>query len=512
MENVRVRFAPSPTGALHIGGVRTALFNYLFARKNKGTFILRIEDTDQARFVEGAEKYIVDSLDWCNISPDESPEVGGEFGPYRQSERKEIYNKYVQQLLDSGHAYYAFDTPEELDEMREKLKATKAINQQYNSTTRMTMKNSITLSKQEIENRIASGDPYVIRMKIPIKEEVRIHDIIRGWIHVHSSTLDDKVLMKSDGLPTYHLANVVDDHLMEISHVIRGEEWLPSVPAHALLYRFLGWEDSMPKLAHLPLILKPDGNGKLSKRAADKAGFPIFPMSWNDPETDNLSVGFKEEGYRPDALINFLSLLGWNPGTEQEIFSLEELKKSFSLEKVNKAGTKFDIDKIRWFNEQYIKATDSAALAQEFVKNLESKDIFCENEKAIAIVELLKERITFVNELTDQSKIFFEEPTVFDEKTVRKKLTQEAARGLMIFSEALKDREDLSADEIRELYSSTLGEANINPGKVMQILRVNLSGESSGPDLMGIIRILTPKEASKRILHSLDQLKDQIQD
>lgn len=512
MENVRVRFAPSPTGALHIGGVRTALFNYLFAKKNKGTFILRIEDTDQARFVEGAEEYIQNSLKWCGIFPDEGPTIGGDFGPYRQSERRDIYQQYAQQLLDSGYAYYAFDSPEELDEMREKLKATKAVNQQYNSVTRMAMKNALTLSTEEVEDRINSGQPYVIRMKIPLKEEVRIHDLIRGWIGVHSSTLDDKVLMKSDGLPTYHLASVVDDHLMGITHVIRGEEWLPSVPAHALLYRFLGWEDTLPKLAHLPLILKPNGNGKLSKRAADKLGFPIFPLNWEDPETHDLSVGFKEEGYLPEALINFLSLLGWNSGTEQELFSMAELEDVFSLDKVNKAGTKFDIDKIRWFNEQYIRSADSALFVKEFSASLEVKGHECNEEKALAIIELLKERITLVSELTEMSTVFFEEPIVFDEKVVRKKLTQETAKGLTLFANELSTKQTLTDEEIKDLYSETLNAADINSGKVMQMLRVCISGESSGADLMGIIRILSPKKASGRILHSLEQLKDKISD
>ena len=512
MENIRVRFAPSPTGALHIGGVRTALFNYLFAKKNKGTFVLRIEDTDQARFVEGAEDYILEALEWCSISPDEGPSKGGEYGPYRQSERKKIYQKYVRQLLDSDHAYYAFDTPAELDEMREKLKETKAVNQQYNTVTRMTMKNSLVLSAEEVKQRIDSGEPYVIRMKIPVKEEVRVHDLIRGWIVVHSSTLDDKVLMKPDGLPTYHLANVVDDHLMEISHVIRGEEWLPSVPAHTLLYRFFGWEDAMPKLAHLPLILKPDGNGKLSKRAADKAGFPIFPLNWNDPTTGNLSTGFKEEGYLPEALVNFLSLLGWNPGTEQEIFSLVELEKEFSIEKVNKAGAKFDLDKINWFNEQYIRTTDSSELVSEFLENLKTAGHTCEKHLAIEIIDLLSERVTFVSELTEMSKVFFEEPEVFDEKIVRKKLNREAVKGLTLFAQELTVKKDLADEEIKEVFSETLNKQGINPGKVMQMLRVSISGEGSGADLMGMIRILTPEKSSKRILRSLEKLEDKISD
>lgn len=510
MKKVRVRFAPSPTGALHIGGVRTALFNYLFARKNNGTFILRIEDTDKKRLVVGAEDYIHNALKWCGLSPDEGPTIGGDFGPYHQSERREIYHQYAKQLLDAGHAYYAFDTPEELDEMRKKLKAAKATNQQYNTITRMTMKNSLTLSAEEVEKRIESGKPYAIRIKIPLKEEVKVDDLIRGWIVVHSVTLDDKILMKSGGLPTYHLANVVDDHLMGITHVIRGEEWLPSLPAHALLYRFLGWENTMPKFAHLPLILKPDGNGKLSKRAAEKAGFPIFPLNWRDIATGNISSGFKEKGYLPEALINFLSLLGWNPGTEQEIFSLKELENTFSLDKVNKAGIKFDLDKIRWFNEQYIKSTESTLLVNEFITNLKIHGHVCDEEKATAIIELFKSRIIFVSELTDLSMIFFEEPSNFDEKVVRKKLTQEAVNGLTLFAHVMEGKENLSTNEIKELFSITLNDAGIDPRKIMQILRICLSGVSSGPDLMDIIKILTPNKVSQRILHSLDLLKEKM--
>src|SRR5690349_9453339 len=338
MRDVRVRFAPSPTGALHIGGVRTALYNYLLARQYNGTMILRIEDTDQGRFVPGAEEYIIEALTWAGIKIDEGVGVGGPHAPYRQSERKPIYKQYAQQLIDAGHAYYAFDTEQELDDMRQRLKAAGVDQQQYNSITRLQMRNSLTLSEDEVKNLIASGTPYVIRLKVPKKEEIRLNYLIRGWVMVHSSQIDDKVLMKSDGMPTYHLANVVDDYLMKISHVIRGEEWLPSAPLHVLLYKFLGWENEMPQFAHLPLLLKPDGNGKLSKRDADQAGFPIFPLTWNDPANGEVATGYKESGYLPDALINFLAFLGWNPGTTQELFSMEELIKAFSIERISKAG------------------------------------------------------------------------------------------------------------------------------------------------------------------------------
>jgi glutamyl-tRNA synthetase len=511
MKKVRVRFAPSPTGALHIGGVRTALFNYLFAKKNNGTFLLRIEDTDQTRFVPGAEEYIREALAWCGITPTESPWDGGPHAPYRQSERKEMYMQYALQLVNAGHAYYAFDTAEELDEMRERLKETKSVNQQYNAVTRMTMKNSLTLSEAEVKAKLAAGDPYVIRLKIPLKDEVRINDMIRGWVKVHSSTLDDKILMKSDGMPTYHLANVVDDHLMEITHVIRGEEWLPSAPTHALLYKFFGWEDTMPQFAHLPLILKPDGNGKLSKRAADQAGFPIFPLSWTDPESSETSIGFREEGYLPEALINFLAFLGWNPGTEQEIFSLEELVQVFSLEKVNKSGTKFDVDKIKWYNQQYIKTKPADDLAHYLATELKEKHGYaCDTKKAESIVELLRERVTFPGEIVKAATIFFHPPKQFDEKVVSKKLTQEAADGLNLFANALLTKPYISAEDARELFSKTLADANINPGKVMQMLRVVISGEGGGPDLMGMIAIMGTMDVANRIRHSLETLKEQI--
>lgn len=507
MDNVRVRFAPSPTGGLHIGGVRTALFNYLFAKKNNGKFILRIEDTDQARFVEGAEKYIKDTLEWCGISPEEGPDQGGEYGPYRQSERKEIYRQYAEKLLADGNAYYAFDTPEELEAMRERLKEGRVVNPQYDTITRTTMKNSLTLTEEEVKRRIDNGDPYVIRIKIPKKEEVRLNDMVRGWVMVHTEVLDDKVLMKSDGMPTYHLANIVDDHLMKITHVIRGEEWLPSAPLHVLLYQFLGWSDEMPQFAHLPLILKPDGNGKLSKRAADKAGFPIFPLNWKDPETGETSTGFKETGFLPEALINFLAFLGWNPGTEQEIFSLNELVDEFSEKRINKAGTKFDFDKAKWFNQQYIKSSDSKDFADELISTLkEEHAIECSVQKAIQIIDLLKERVTYPNEFVDNSLILFDPPKSFDEKVFGKKWNEETPKALMCFADKLKSEDNINAEDAKTLFWKTLEDEGYKPGQFMQTLRLVLTGEGSGPDLMTVIELLGAENAANRIKSSIDAL------
>ncbi|MFO7258727.1 MAG: glutamate--tRNA ligase, partial [Bacteroidota bacterium] len=416
MSDVRVRFAPSPTGALHIGGLRTALYNYLFARRHGGTMILRIEDTDQARFVPGAEAYIKEALAWIGIRLDEGPDEGGPYGPYRQSERKEMYREYAVTLVRKGHAYYAFDTPEELQAMRDRLTAAGVAQPQYNSVTRVQMRNSLTLPPDEVERLIASGVPYVIRLKVPRKEEIRLNDLIRGWVLVHSSQIDDKVLMKSDGMPTYHLANVVDDHLMKITHVIRGEEWLPSAPLHVLLYRYLGWEDSMPQFAHLPLLLKPDGNGKLSKRDADQMGFPIFPLDWTDPATGEKAIGFREAGYLPEALVNFLAFLGWNPGTEQELFTLDDLIGSFSLERINKAGARFDIQKAQWYNQQYLRRKSPETLASYLLDSLAVEGIACPREKAIAIAGLMQDRITFPREIWEQGKYFFRPPESYDEK------------------------------------------------------------------------------------------------
>lgn len=504
MSNVRVRFAPSPTGGLHIGGVRTALFNFLFARKHKGEFLLRIEDTDQNRYVEGAEDYIQKTLSWFGLEPDESPEKGGPYAPYRQSERKEIYHQYAKELLDKDLAYYAFDTPEELDEMREQLKAKGVVNLNYNSASRMFMKNSLTLSKEEVDSRIKSGEPYVIRVKIPEKEDIRFQDMVRGWVHVHSSTLDDKVILKSDGLPTYHLANIVDDHLMKITHVIRGEEWLPSAPLHVLLYRFFGWEETMPQFAHLPLILKADGNGKLSKRAADKAGFPIFPLDWTD--NDGKNTGFKEAGYLPDALLNFLALLGWNPGSDKEIFSLNNLIDSFSIERIGKAGAKFDIEKAKWINQQYLMNKSNSELAGPLVEGLSNHGITCSIEKASKIAELLKVRVTFPSEIIDQSLVYFNPPGEYDDKIFRKKWNEDTKNAIEAYAVKLAALQEINSDEAQELYHTTMEEIGSSPGKNMQVLRLALTGKGSGADLMKVIEIMGPQKASERINYSISAL------
>jgi len=473
-KKLRVRFAPSPTGALHIGGVRTALYNYLLAHKLGGTFILRIEDTDQTRFVEGAENYILDALKWLGIMPDEGIGVGGPHEPYRQSERKELYKVYADELINSGKAYYAFDTSEELDAMRA-IYESKGSAFQYNALTRVKLKNSLSMSEQEVQDIIASGTPYVIRLKVPAKAEIRFQDSIRDWVHVHTSSIDDKVLMKSDGMPTYHLANVVDDHIMEITHVIRGEEWLPSAPLHILLYQAFGWQP--PQFAHLPLLLKPEGNGKLSKRDADLGGFPVFPLEWKDPQTGVISKGFKQEGYLPAAMINFLAFLGWNPGTEQELFSLDELISAFSLERINKAGAKFDVNKAKWFNEQYLKLQDLASLAAQYLPDLPKKE-------AESFVHLFLDRITFPQELGEKVKEFTELPSAYEEEVVQNKWNEESQKGLQVLNDTLPFVELWEADAIKSFIQVKLEEAGIKMGKVMQMLRVALSGNGAGPDLM----------------------------
>ncbi|MFT4737840.1 MAG: glutamyl-tRNA synthetase [Cyclobacteriaceae bacterium] len=507
MSDVRVRFAPSPTGGLHIGGVRTALFNYLFARKHGGQFILRIEDTDQNRFVEGAEQYILNALSWVGITPDESVTTGGPYTPYRQSERKEIYASYSKKLLEADAAYLAFDSSDEIEAMRNRLKEAGIANLHYNSSSRLTMTNSLTLSPEETEKRISEGQPYVVRLKVPAKEEIRFFDEIRGHIVVHSSTLDDKVLMKSDGLPTYHLANVVDDHLMKISHVIRGEEWLPSAPVHVLLYKSLGFADTMPKFAHLPLILKPDGNGKLSKRAADKGGFPIFPLSWTDPTSKVTIEGFRECGFLPEALINFLVMLGWNPGSDKEIFSLEELTSIFSLEKVGKSGTKFDYEKAKWFNEQYLNASDSELLGSFLIDELfTKKEIQIDAPTATLIAETLKTRVTFKHELLEESLIFFERPKAYDEKVVRKKYDDEAKMLMSTFADSLSEQHNTS-EKIKQQYMETGTKLALSAGKYMQLLRVALTGQPGGPDLGLIMELLGHSEINKRIKIAIDSFE-----
>lgn len=509
-QQVRVRFAPSPTGPQHIGGIRTALYNYLFARQHKGTFVLRIEDTDQSRFVEGTEEYLKTALAWCGIQPDEGVDEGGPYAPYRQSERSDIYQKYAQQLIDEGNAYYAFDTEEELDEMRERLKEARVAQPQYNAISRMTMKNSLTLTEDEVKQKIEAGEPYVIRLKVPRKEEVRLQDMVRGWVMVHSSTLDDKVLMKSDGLPTYHLANVVDDHLMNITHVIRGEEWLPSAPLHVLLYQYLGWEDSMPQFAHLPLLLKPDGNGKLSKRDSLKHGFPVFPMEWTDEEGNELP-GFKEEGYLPEAFTNFLAFLGWNPGTEQEIFSKEELVEAFRIEQINKAGARFDINKAKWYNQQYLRQKSEDELADMLMAQLQQAGVESSREKATKVSGLMRERVTFPAEIWENAKFFYQPPQRYDEKTVNKKWTEEATDVLRAYAEALKAHPGrLTADDAKSVLEQVLEQQGVKMGRVMQALRLAVTGEGSGPDLMPTLEILGKEETASRIENALQKLGSQV--
>jgi len=506
-KDVRVRFAPSPTGALHIGGLRTALYNYLFAKKNKGKFILRIEDTDQTRFVPGAEKYINDTFRWFGIVPDEGIDYGGNYGPYKQSERKSLYKKYADKLIEQGKAYYAFDTPEELDEMRQRLKEAKADNQVYDSLSRATMRNSLTLEKAEIENLFKNNTPYVVRLKVERDDEVRLNDLVRGEVIVNSNNIDDKVLLKSDGMPTYHLANVVDDHLMEISHVIRGEEWLPSAPTHVLLYRYLGWEASMPKFAHLPLLLKPDGNGKLSKRDADKHGYPVFPLDWTDPKTNEKSTGFKDQGYLKEALTNFLAMLGWNPGTEQELFTLDELIDSFSIERINRSGSKFDIEKAKWFNQQYLKNIDNEILAVDFLNILNAEQVVCSKEKAAAICGLLKERVTFPHEFWTSGKYFFFPPKEYDAKIIKKKWNDDAKFILGEYANAIKTMDTLTSESALNTLKAVLEKQGAGLGKVMPALRVSMTGIAGGPDLMGIITVLGKDEVISRIERALDTIQ-----
>ncbi len=507
---VRVRFAPSPTGALHIGGVRTALFNYLFAKKMGGEMILRIEDTDQTRFVSSAEDYIQKALEWVGIELAESPWTGGEYGPYRQSERKAMYMDYAMKLVNDGQAYYAFDTSEELVEMRERLKAARVASPQYNAITRTTMKNSLTIPEDEVKKKIEAGDPFVIRLKVPHKEEIRLNDMVRGWVMVHSSAIDDKVIMKSDGMPTYHLANVVDDYLMKITHVIRGEEWLPSAPLHVLLYKYLGWEKDMPEFAHLPLILKPDGNGKLSKRDGDKGGFPIFPLNWDDPVSGNLSIGFKEEGYLPETMVNFLSLLGWSPGNNDEMFTLEQLSEEFSIKRVGKAGTRFDIEKAKWFNQQYLKAKSNEELAEYLLKDLVEKNIDCSKEKAATICGMLKERVVFPTEFGKEAMFFFQTPTSYDEKTVKKKWSAIAVDVLSEFKSKVTELENFSGAEAKLILIDTVNTKEAKLGAVMPTLRVALTGMGSGPDLLEIMDLLGSSEIAKRIDVAIETLSDRV--
>jgi glutamyl-tRNA synthetase len=506
MRKVRVRFAPSPTGPLHIGGVRTALYNFLFARKFGGDMLLRIEDTDSGRFVPGAEAYIVESLNWLGITIDEG--IGSKTGnegphaPYRQSERKAIYRKYVDQLLDAGLAYIAFDTPTELE-----LKHKEISNFQYDAKIRNLMTNSLTLTANEVQERIEKGDQYVVRIKIEPNEEIKVQDLIRGEVIINSSVLDDKVLFKSsDGLPTYHMANVVDDYLMEISHVIRGEEWLPSAPLHVLLYRYLGWTEVMPEFAHLPLLLKPDGNGKLSKRDGDRLGFPVFPLNWKDPKTGETSSGYREAGYFPEAVINFLSLLGWNSGTEQEIFSMQELIDQFSLERVSKSGAKFDYEKGKWFNTKYLQSKTDEEVALLFQPVLIEKGIVDDLTKVTKIISLVKERAGFINELWDQSKFFFVAPTEYDQKTVQKRWKAETPSQLTELIKVLADIDDFSSINTEKIVIDWITSKEYNLGGVMNAFRLSVVGEGKGPHMFDITAVIGKAETIKRIQRAIQTI------
>ena len=500
-EKVRVRFAPSPTGPLHIGGVRTALFNYLFAKKHGGDFILRIEDTDQKRFVEGAEEYVINSLNWAGIPHNEGQGVGGEYGPYKQSERMHLYKEYADYLLDNDRAYYAFDSSEGLTEARERSQI-EGKTFAYDAITRQYLKNSTSLSADEVTQRIESGENYVIRMKLPRNEEVRFHDEIRGWVVVNTANMDDKVLFKSDGLPTYHLANIVDDHLMKITHVIRGEEWLPSAPLHVLLYQYLGWEDSMPKFAHLPLILKPDGKGKLSKRDGAKGGFPVFPLEWKDPANGEISSGYREDGYFKEAFVNMLAFLGWNPGTEQEIFSLEELVQAFSLERVGKSGAKFDPVKTKWFNEQFLRMKSNEELAS-LLKPL--IDFEVEDEYLAKVSELLKERAVFVADMTEDD-FYFKAPSEFDAKTIKKKwkeTTPAIIEALIVKFEGIND---FSAENVEVAFKEYLTDNEVGMGAVLPNFRVLVTGKGMGPSMFQIASILGKEETLNRLKAGLQRV------
>ena len=499
---VRVRFAPSPTGPLHIGGVRTALFNYLFARQRGGEFIVRIEDTDSTRFVPGAEEYIIESFRWLGITFDEGVGIGGDKGPYRQSERREIYKQYVQQLLDNGKAYMAFDTPQELEQKRNETP-----NFQYDARTRGEMRNSLTLSKEEVDELLADGKQYVVRFKIEPGEEIRVNDLIRGEVKVKSDILDDKVLYKSaDELPTYHLANIVDDHLMEVSHVIRGEEWLPSAPLHVLLYRAFGWEDTMPEFAHLPLLLKPEGKGKLSKRDGDRLGFPVFPLEWHDRKSGEVSSGYREAGYFPEALLNFLALLGWNPGTEQELFSLDELVEAFDISRCSKAGAKFDYKKGIWFNHEYLLRKPAEEVATLFAPIVAGNGVEVDMARITKVAELMKDRVNFVHELWPLCSFFFFAPQQYDEKTVAKRWKADSPQVMKELADVLKGIDDFSVEGQEPIVMAWVNEKGYKLGDVMNAFRLCLVGEGKGPGMFDISAFLGKEETLKRIEKAIQQL------
>jgi len=504
MKKVRVRFAPSPTGPLHIGGMRTALYNYLFARKYGGDMILRIEDTDQGRFVPGAEEYIIEALSWLGIRFDEGVHPGGPCAPYRQSDRKPIYRGYADRLISNGWAYYAFDTPEDLDAKRKEYEQEKK-NFQYDASTRGTMCNSLTLTDSEQRQRISGGTPYVVRFKFPANTEIHVNDLIRGEVSVNSNQLDDKVLFKSDGMPTYHLANIVDDHLMNISHVIRGEEWLPSAPLHVMLYKVFGWEDTMPQFAHLPLLLKPDGNGKLSKRDGDRLGFPVFPLQWTDPSTKEVSSGYRENGYFPEAVVNMLALLGWNPGVERELFNMDELVDLFSLERISKSGAKFDLKKAHWFNHEYLIAKPDEELAALFSEILTGKGIEAEPAYVVKICGLVKDRINFVSEIWEQASFFFAAPQNYDEAVMKKRWKENSPTIMQDVKTILSGLSGFSEQNIHDALHRYSEEKGLGMGQVMIPLRIALTGGAFGPDLQVIAAMLGKDEVVRRIDNILEK-------
>lgn len=499
---VRVRFAPSPTGALHIGGVRTALYNYLFARQHGGDLVFRIEDTDSNRFVPGAEEYIIESFRWLGIKFDEGVSFGGEHGPYRQSERRSIYKKYVDQLLAADKAYIAFDTPEQLEAKRAEIQ-----NFQYDARTRCEMTNSLTLPKEEVERRIADGEQYVVRFKVEPGIDVHIDDMIRGHVVIKSDILDDKVLYKSaDELPTYHLANIVDDHLMEITHVIRGEEWLPSAPLHVLLYRAFGWEDTMPTFAHLPLLLKPEGKGKLSKRDGDRLGFPVFPLEWHDPKTGDVSSGYRESGYFPEAVVNFLALLGWNPGTEQELFTLDELVQAFDIHKCSKAGARFDYQKGIWFNHEYMLKKSNEEVANLFAPIVANNGVDETMERITQVVAMMKDRVNFVKELWPLCSFFFIAPTEYDEKTVKKRWKTDSAKVMGELADVLEGIDDFSVEGQEPVVMKWVEEKGYKLGDVMNAFRLTLVGIGKGPGMFDISAFLGKEETLKRLRKAIEVL------
>ena len=504
-QEVRVRFAPSPTGPLHIGGVRTALYNYLFAKQNGGKMILRIEDTDQTRFVPGAEQYIIEALTWLGIEFDEGVHIGGPYGPYRQSDRKPMYRQYAEQLIEGGWAYYAFDRPEELEAKRKEYEAAKKTFQ-YDCHTRSGMQNSLSLPADEVQRRLESGEPYVVRFKFPADTEITVHDLIRGDVTMNSNLLDDKVLFKSDGMPTYHLANIVDDHTMHISHVIRGEEWLPSAPLHVMLYKAFGWEDTMPQFAHLPLLLKPEGNGKLSKRDGDRLGFPVFPLDWHDPKSGELSSGYRERGYFPEAVVNILALLGWNPGTEQEILSMDDLIKMFNISHISKSGAKFNVEKAKWFNHEYMQMHSDEEVARMFQPTLDEHGIKAEHDYVVKVCGMMKERISFISEMWDTTSYFFVAPTEYDPAAIKKRwkagMTTHMAKVIEILNTVPFEYDAIH----KALLDDYIVGNGLNMGQVMNSLRLAVVGKTVGPDMLTLVMMLGKDETIRRVQRAIDTI------